>query len=250
MSRASGAGVYGVVGGMGPLASAEFLKTIYEFGLREQEQNSPTVIVHSDPSFPDRTTAFLKGDDDVVLAQLTRVIGQLSELNAVKIVLCCITIHYLLPRLSADARAKIWSLLDVIADRLAANDREYLLICSSGTRRLKLFESHPRWPLFKDRLVLPSVEDQERLHRELIYRIKLNPDVSTLFPLLELMLEKYRVNGFVAGCTEIHVLAKRYAASGNGHDICLDPLTIVAKEIAESHRYENPERNGSVCAQR
>jgi len=235
MSRESGAGVYGVVGGMGPLASAEFLKTIYEFGLREQEQNSPTVIVYSDPSFPDRTTAFLNGDDDVVLAQLQRVIGQLCELNAEKIVLCCITIHHLLPRLSPDARAKIWSLLDVIADHLVANDREYLLICSSGTRRLKLFESHPRWQLFKDRLVLPSVEDQERLHRELIYRIKLNPDVSTLFPLLELMLEKYRLNAFVAGCSEIHVLAKRYAASGNGQDICLDPLTIIAREIAESH---------------
>ena len=235
MSRESGAGVYGVVGGMGPLASAEFLKTIYEFGLREQEQNSPTVILYSDPSFPDRTTAFLKGDDDVLLAQLKRVIGRLCELNAVKIVLCCITIHYLLPRLSADARGRIWSLLDVIADRLTEDDREYLLICSSGTRRLRLFENHPRWRLFKDRLVLPSVADQERLHRELIYPIKLAPDVSTLFPLLESMLEKYRVNAFVAGCTEIHVLAKRYAASGNGHDICLDPLTIIAREIAESH---------------
>jgi len=235
MSSESGAGVYGVVGGMGPLASAEFLKTIYEFGLREREQNSPTVILYSDPSFPDRTDAFLKGEDEVLLAQLERVIGRLCELNAVKIVLCCITIHYLLPRLSADARARIWSLLDVIADRLAEDNREYLLICSSGTRRLQLFQSHPRWRLFKDRLVLPSVEDQERLHRELIYRIKLNSDVSTLFPLLESMLDKYRVNAFVAGCSEIHVLAKRYAASGNGHDICLDPLTIIAREIAESH---------------
>ncbi|HET6978719.1 MAG TPA: aspartate/glutamate racemase family protein [Pyrinomonadaceae bacterium] len=235
MSRESGAGVYGVVGGMGPFASAEFLKTIYEFGLREQEQNSPTVIVYSDPSFPDRTTAFLKGDDDVLLAQLKRVIGHLCELNAVKIVLCCMTIHYLLPRLAPETRAKIWSMLDVIADHLAANDREYLLICSSGTRRLKLFENHPRWRQFKDRLVLPSVDDQERLHRELIYRIKLSSDVSPLFPLLEQMLEKYRVNAFVAGCSEIHVLAKRYAASGNGHDVCLDPLTIIAREIAESH---------------
>jgi aspartate racemase len=227
--------VYGVVGGMGPLASAEFLKTIYEFGLREREQNSPTIILYSDPSFPDRTTAFLKGDDDVLLAQLKRVVRELCEMNAVRIVLCCITIHYLLPRLSPDLRGRIWSLLDVIADRLAANDREYLLICSSGTRRLKLFESHPRWRLFKDRLVLPSLEDQERLHRELIYPIKLNSDVSTLFPLLELMLEKYRVNSFIAGCSEIHVLAKRYAANGNGHDVCLDPLTIIAREIAESH---------------
>lgn len=227
--------IYGVVGGMGPLASAEFLKTIYEFGLREQEQNSPTVIVYSDPSFPDRTTAFLKGEDDVVLAQLKRVMGQLCEMNAERIVLCCMTIHYLLPRLSPDLQRRIWSLLDVIADGLATTNREYLLLCSSGTRRLRLFETHPRWQLFQERLVLPSAEDQERIHSELIYPIKLNPDVSTLFPLLEQMLEKYRVNAFVAGCSEIHVLAKRYAAGGNGRDICLDPLTIIAREIAESH---------------
>jgi aspartate racemase len=227
--------VYGIVGGMGPLASAEFLKTIYEFGLRGREQDSPTVILYSDPSFPDRTDAFLEGADEVLLAQLTRALRQLSEMNAVRIVLCCMTIHYLLPRLPADARRKIWSLLDVIADALVTSDREYLLICSSGTRRLQLFESHPQWRLFKDRLVLPSAEDQERLHRELIYRIKLNPDVGGLFPLLELMLEKYRVNSFVAGCSEIHLLAKRYAATGNGRDICLDPLTIIAREIAESH---------------
>src|SRR5205085_7056688 len=228
MSGESGTAIYGVVGGMGPLASVEFVRTIYEFGLHEREQTSPIVILYSDPSFPDRTTAFLKGDDDVLLAQLKRVLRELCEMNAVKIVLCCITIHYLLPRLSPELREKIWSLLDVIADHLAAGDREYLLLCSSGTRRLKLFEGHPQWRLFKDRLVLPSAEDQERIHRELIYPIKLNADVSTQFPLLELMLEKYRVNAFVAGCSEIHLLAKRYAASGNGNDACLDPLTIIA----------------------
>ncbi|HJP95189.1 MAG TPA: aspartate/glutamate racemase family protein [Pyrinomonadaceae bacterium] len=237
MSRESDArcsSVYGVVGGMGPLASAEFLKTIYEFSLRGREQDSPTVILYSNPSFPDRTDAFLKGADEVLLAQLNRALRQLSEMNAVRIVLCCMTIHYLLPRLTSDARRKIWSLLDVIADRLAADDREYLLICSSGTRRLRLFEDHPQWRLFKDRLVLPSAEDQELIHRKLIYPIKLNPDVSTLFPLLELMLEKYRVNYFVAGCSEIHLLAKRYAHV-SGSDICLDPLTIIAREIAAGH---------------
>ena len=47
--------ILGVVGGMGPLASAEFVKTIYEHSLGEREQASPTVLMHSDPTFPDRT---------------------------------------------------------------------------------------------------------------------------------------------------------------------------------------------------
>ena len=246
MSRASGAGVYGVVGGIGPLASAEFLKTIYEFGVHEREQNSPTVILYSDPSFPDRTTAFINGDEEILLAQLKRVIRQLCEMNTTRIVLCCMTIHYLLPRLPHYLRSRIWSLLDVIAERLATGDREYLLLCSSGTRRFKLFENHPQWPLFKDLIVLPNAEDQERIHHELIYPIKLNADISAKFPLLELMLKKYRVNSFVAGCSEIHLLAKRYAASGNGHDVCLDPLMIIAREIAESHTYEKSECSRAV----
>jgi aspartate racemase len=230
------AGVYGVVGGMGPLASAEFLKTVYEFSLRGREQDSPTVILYSDPTFPDRTDAFLKGEDEVLLAQLTKAVRQLCEMDASRIVLCCMTIHYLLPRLAPDARRKIWSLLDVIADGFADDDRRYLLICSNGTRRLRLFENHPRWKLFKEHLVMPCDEDQERIHRELIYPIKLNPDVGTLLPLLGLMLQKYRVDSFVAGCSEIHLLAKRYApAGGRERGTCLDPLTIIAREMAKGH---------------
>lgn len=47
----------GVLGGMGPLASAEFLKTIYECSVAGGEQRSPSVIMYSDPTFPDRTEA-------------------------------------------------------------------------------------------------------------------------------------------------------------------------------------------------
>ena len=53
--------VLGVVGGMGPLASAEFVKTIYEYGLNRREQESPSVVLVSDPTFPDRTSVSWQG---------------------------------------------------------------------------------------------------------------------------------------------------------------------------------------------
>jgi hypothetical protein len=49
-----------------------------------------------------------------------------------------------------------------------------------------------------------------------------------------MLLDKYRVDSFVAGCSEIHLLAKQYAATG-GRDACLDPLMIIAREMAEGH---------------
>ena len=45
---------------MGPLASAEFLKTIYEFNFSRTEKDAPAFVLYSDPSVPDRTEAILQ----------------------------------------------------------------------------------------------------------------------------------------------------------------------------------------------
>ena len=237
MLPASTQPTYGVIGGMGPLASAEFLKTIYEYSLDQREQESPIVLVYSDPTFPDRTDAFLAGRDDALLEQLTQVLSRLRSWDASKIVICCMTIHYLVPRLPAELQAGIWSMLDVIAENIEPGDEKHLLICSNGTRQMKLFENHPRWELLSQQLIMPSDEDQMRIHRDLIYPIKTNPDVSVSFPLLETMLKKYNVHSFVAGCSEIHMLSKHFLArkESNGYS-CIDPLTIIAQRMAENLR--------------
>ena len=50
--------VWGIMGGMGGLASAEFVRTIYEYNAREIEQDSPVLILYSDPTFPDRPQCY------------------------------------------------------------------------------------------------------------------------------------------------------------------------------------------------
>lgn len=225
--------VLGVLGGMGPLASAEFIRTIYEYSLSGREQDSPAVLLHSDPSFPDRTDAFLAGDCDGILCQLDGALHSLTAQGATRIVVCCMTIHYLLPRLAEDVRGRIVSLLDVCFDNLPPG--RHLLISSSGTRKLGLFENHSRWQSLKQHVVLPDEEDQRRIHYDLIYPIKRNPDLSELTPLLESLLAKYRVDSFIAGCSEIHLLAKRYLSvpPARRRYTCVDPLTIIARQLAE-----------------
>jgi len=137
--------VYGVVGGMGPQASAEFLKTTYENCLGEREQEFPAVLVYSDPGFPDRTDAFLRGDEGPVLDRLIGSLNGLRMLGATRVVMCCMTIHHLLPRLPLNLREMIVSLPDIVFDSVDSNRRRYLLISSSGARKLRLCERHPRW---------------------------------------------------------------------------------------------------------
>ena len=225
----------GIVGGMGPLSSAEFLKSIYEHCREGREQQFPSVVMYSDPSFPDRTEAFLNGTTEVVLDRLNESLRSLIADGASSIVLCCVTLHYLLPRLSTELRQPIVSLLDVIFEQLASTRRKHLLICSNGTRQLNLLESHPGWENVKQYVVLPEEKDQHRIHHDLIYPIKNNPNLSEMMPTLESLLAKYKVDAFIAACTEVHLLAKHLAASNGQYRrySYIDPLSILAKAIAE-----------------
>ncbi|HKN83720.1 MAG TPA: hypothetical protein VJW17_09790 [Pyrinomonadaceae bacterium] len=100
---------------------------------------------------------------------------------------------------------------------------------------MQLFETHERWPTAKEFFVLPNEEDQNAIH-DLIYgHIKSNKPVHTLRPAFEALMAKYEVNRFIAGCTEIHLPAKQFEISNGNHQgySCVDPLTIIAKEIAK-----------------
>jgi aspartate racemase len=226
--------VLGILGGLGPLASAEFLRTIYEHCTGEHEQEWPQVLMFSDPSFPDRTETFLRGEDDLLLGRLIESLGRLRELGAAKTVICCVTLHHLLPRLAPDLREHVLSLLDVIFSDLGRRGGTHLLLCTNGTRRMRIFERHPRWETVRRQLILPDTDDQNRVHHELIYATKRNAHLRPMWSLVEELLVKYGVSSFVAGCTELHLLTKQFMAAGaaaHGLD-CLDPLDTLAREVA------------------
>lgn len=237
----------GILGGLGPLASAEFLKTIYECSPGTCEQHWPKVVLYSDPSFPDRTETLIAGFDDLLLDPLVEALRHLERLGANRIVICCVTLHHLLPRLPHSLRARIWSLLDVVFAQVIESRERHLLLCSNGTRQMGIFQLHPQWAAAHDLLVLPDDDDQNLIHR-LIYQIKKNDDVCRLIPIIETRLSKYRVNSFIAGCTEIHLLAKRFRSTHGEirERSCIDPLSIIARDVTKERAYATCEHPGVV----
>lgn len=228
----------GVVGGMGPLASAEFLKTIYECSIDTREQDAPIVLLYSDPTFPDRTEALLAGAHQALLDQLLVALNDLYARGVAEIVICCFTIHYFVPELPIHLRERVTSLIDVVFDALAEQPQPSLLICTTGTRELMLFQQHPRWPELQPWIVLPDAADQAEIHR-LIYAIKRGDRLADAVEWLRVLLQKYACRSFIAGCTEIHLLAKYLAAHAPDLGICIDPLTIIAQRIAKDKTYDS-----------
>jgi aspartate racemase len=226
--------VWGVLGGMGPLSSAEFLKTIYTSCRATRDQDFPVVVVMSDPTFPDRTEALRSGNEDLLLEHLTVRLETLISVGCSQIVICCMTIHALLPKLRHDLRRTVVSLADILLEEAFKERGRYLLLCSEGTREARLFETHPLWSRALGKIILPNEIDQKRIHKT-IYKAKTDPCSDSVSNVLKELLEKYGADSFAVGCSEVHIMIK-YMEQRNAlpRVACIDPFAYVAETISSS----------------
>lgn len=220
----------GIVGGMGVMASAEFTRTIYEYNTCEVEQEAPGVILLSDPTFPDRTRAFLSGAHAPLAAALERSLWRLSELGADRFLLACVTLHFTVPLLPARLRAGIISLVEVALAEVARTGRRQLLFCSNGARAARVFQNHPLWAEAGRHVVWPDEQDQELVH-SLLYRYKVESESQPFMPHLDGLLSKYGVDSFVAGCSELHLLTKHLMRRRPDLPF-IDPLHVIAGNLS------------------
>jgi aspartate racemase len=225
--------VLGIVGGLGPLASAEFVRTVYRCATWEREQDAPRVLMDSNPAFPDRTSAFLAGEEHTVSPMLEEVLGGLLERGATRLVICCMTAHHLLPRLPAELRRPIVSVPEVIVGQLRRARGRYLMLCTKGTRYVSLFEREPGWDEVADRVVFLEPADQDLVHDDLIYQIKRMADPASLVPMVRSLLARYDADGFIVGCSEIHLVANALHG-GAEHPECIDPFLAIASSFAQA----------------
>jgi aspartate racemase len=225
--------ILGIVGGMGPLASNELLRTIYKLHLTEPEQGSPRCVLSSDPTFPDRTSAICDGRIDLLSERLTRAVADLLAMGCSRVVIACITAHCALPFLPEPLRRRIVSLLDLtVSELLACGPDSFLLLTTRGTRIAQLFERHAHWGEVAGRVLFPDAVDQERLHAW-IYRLKGGDSGDACLDWLGSLRDRYGVAGLVFGCTELHLLQEPLAARGKGDEAgrIIDPLWVTARDL-------------------
>lgn len=88
----------GILGGMGPLATADFYRKIILATPARCDQEHLRVVIEADPTIPDRS-AFLRGQGSDPLPALTRGAQRLMDAGADFIAIPCNTAHAFLPAL-------------------------------------------------------------------------------------------------------------------------------------------------------
>ena len=206
--------VLGLFGGLGPLASAQVALTLYRaYAPGVPEQRMARLVMLSDPTVPDRSEALLRGDADELLHHLVDGLERLCAVGAEQLVVCCFTMHHLLPRLPAGLRERVISLPALALEETLRRRRPALLLCSRGTRTLGVFPAQARWPEARGYVRLPSAADQEHVHR-LIHDLKGNGSVAAAHEAVAELARAYEVDHVISACTEFHLVVCHAAARG------------------------------------
>ncbi len=224
---------YGILGGLGPLASAQFLLSLYKnVDPVENEQEMPKVVMISDPTFPDRTTYFLKGFYDEIGSRTESAIRTLLQLGASHIILCCITLHAIVPFLPRKLRRRLISLPEAALQEVIRIKQRALLMSTNGTRGLRIFENSPAWKEASSFVTLPDETDQQEIHK-LIYAMKTHFDPTKTQLFLAYLCKKYQVGHLICGCTEFHLVSTQLKDLDSGPNAIkfIDPLNLVMKQV-------------------
>ena len=218
---------------MGPLASAEFVRTIYELNVSEMEQDSPQCVLLSDPTIPDRTDAIRNGTEAHVAQRLALALENLYRIGATKVVIPCMTMHHFLPRVAVHLRRNVISLVDVVIESLSNTDGRHILFASTGVRNTGLFENHRLWSKVEPKVVLPTDDEQRRLHSLIYQHIKTNPTNEAVYAFLDELSEHHQTDSFIAGCSEVHLLNRHIMNGGttNRPFRFIDPLLTIAQDL-------------------
>lgn len=84
----------GVIGGLGPMATAYFMELLTRMSDAETDQGHMEVLVYSKPSIPDRTKYILGESDKSPLSEMISVGETLREAGADLLAVPCVTAHY------------------------------------------------------------------------------------------------------------------------------------------------------------
>lgn len=197
--------ILGVLGGMGPLASAQFMLRLTLLTPAERDQDHIPAVLWSDPRVPDRTRGKLSGGDDP-LPVLLRGIAGLRQAGCGAIAIPCNTAHGWYDEMQQAAGAPILHIVDAAAEDLRRLDIAPGLIGVMGT------QATLNMRLYQERLagqgwdcITPHQEEMDRLVSPAIAAVKANRVAEAYAPLAEVVgsLARRGATAVVLGCTEI-----------------------------------------------
>lgn len=205
MSEAGPDRVLGVLGGMGPLASAQFMVRLTLLTPAERDQDHIPTILWSDPRVPDRPAAW-NGTGPDALPMLVRGLHGLAAAGCGAVAIPCNTAHGWIEGMRAATALPILHIVDAAAadlERQAVPPGRVGVMGTAATLAMRLYQDRlaaAGWPCIE-----PTPAEMARWVLPAIAAVKANRVGDAYAPLAEAVrsLRAQGAQAVILGCTEI-----------------------------------------------
>lgn len=194
----------GVLGGMGPLASAHFMMRLTLLTPASRDQDHVPAVLWSDPRVPDRTRGRLEGAEDP-LPWLLRGVRGLRQAGCGAIAIPCNTAHGWFEEMCSEG-TPILHIVDAATHdlrRVLPSGGTVGIMGTAATLAMRLYQDrieHLGW-----RCIVPNDDEMRDRVSPAIAAVKANRVAEAYAPLADIVLAM-RARGagaVVLGCTEI-----------------------------------------------
>lgn len=196
----------GIIGGMGPAATTNFVRQLDELSDAESDQEHLAYIVWGDPRVPDRSAALL-GRGPSPLPHLSAAVTALSTLGVRLIAMPCNTAHHWIDELSSQTTVPIVDMIAATAERTAALQpgARVCILATLGTASS---------PLYRNRLTAAGLQpvdldtSSQELVEGIIRSVKAQDLVAAREGLerVEPVIARHDVDVAIIACTDLSYL--------------------------------------------
>lgn len=227
----------GIIGGLGPMATAYFLQLLTQMSDAGTDQEHIEVYMVSRPSIPDRTAYLLGESEESPLPEMAEAGKQLRRMGAELLVMPCVTGHYFHKEIERSAGIPMVDAIEETAAYLQErNIRRAAILATDGTIKSGLFQRAIERRGME--CFIPDAAGQKEI-MDIIYRdIKAGKPVHMRdFEMVSGTLRLQGAEVILLACTELSLLKRDYQI-GKGY---LDVMEVLAAKTVSVCNKLKPE---------
>jgi aspartate racemase len=223
--------IIGIIGGMGPEATADLFMRIIRATNVGRDQDHHRVIIDSNAKIPDRTSAII-GKGKSPLPLLIETAQNLEHAGADFLIMPCNTAHYFHKELQEAISIPILHMIKLSTLYVRSNYPDIKtigLLATDGTILSKLY--HDYYGEEGIEIITPIDESQKRVMKT-IYEYLKRGDLDIGREILQKEVENLIKNGAEAiliGCTEVSLVLSTRDVEVS----IIDPLQVLAEETVK-----------------
>lgn len=218
----------GIIGGLGPMATAYFFELIVEMTKAETDQEHIEILIHNCPSIPDRTEYILGRSTESPLEKMEEIGRELAGQVDV-LAIPCITAHYFHRELQeAIGMPLIHGIREAASYLKERNVRRVGVLATDATVEMDIFGRE--LAQYGIQTVYPEKEQQKLVMRLIYKNVKAGRDLEE--PIFRKVKKHMFENGaevVLLGCTELSMFKKQNMAGAG----VLDVMEVLAKCCVE-----------------